>query len=381
MSKETIVEIKGIGFPNKGAELMLSAIISEFDKRGVKAKFAIEPYGDYRLRSKYALYQKARVYKSGIDFGAVIGLLPNQLLNVFGIIKAKDIDVVLDASGFSYGDQWGPDLAQNRLGSTIEKLRKNNKKIILMPQALGPFENQPTRKVAKRILDSANLVFARDDISFQYARDVSPQGNIFQSHDFTNLAKGYEFDGFDADLHKVCFIPNSKMIEKTSSGDEYVDSMVTLINLALEKEAKPFLLIHEGQADRKLAELINTKISKKIPILEPVDPLKIKWVIGKSEIVISSRFHGLVSALCQGVPVLATGWSHKYKCLLEEYGSADSLFDVKSDMDRAKSRLVTLIDDKDFRALESKNLTERSTELKKQVNKMWDKIFSLINNI
>lgn len=378
MSKETIVEIKGIGFPNKGAELMLSAILSEFDKRGVKAKFVIEPYGDYRLRAKYSLYQKARVYKGGINFGSLVGILPRQLLNVFGIIKSKDIDVVLDASGFSYGDQWGPSLAQNRLGSTIEKLKRKGTKVILMPQALGPFKDEATCSVAKKILDNADIVFARDHVSLEYATNISPEGNIVQMHDFTNLATGCCYESFESSIHKLCFIPNSKMIEKTNSGEEYINSMVNLIDLAIEKDAKPFLLIHEGSADRKLAELINSRISSPVSILEPIDPLKIKWVIGQSEVVVSSRFHGLVSALCQGIPVLATGWSHKYKCLLEEYDSAHSLFDVSSEMDQAKERLLNLIEDSENRVSESNRLKKRSIELKLRVNNMWDQVFTLI---
>ena len=39
--------------------------------------------------------------------------------------------------------------------------------------------------------------------------------------------------------------------------------------------------------------------------------------------MISSRYHGLINALYQSVPVIATGWSHKYEALLNEYDLGD----------------------------------------------------------
>ena len=35
------VEIKGIGFPNRGAELMLLAIIAQFEKRDINVNFVV----------------------------------------------------------------------------------------------------------------------------------------------------------------------------------------------------------------------------------------------------------------------------------------------------------------------------------------------------
>lgn len=52
------VEVKGISFANKGAELMLYAIRQEFERRGVAARFVVEPIGDYQRRCNFGLWQK-----------------------------------------------------------------------------------------------------------------------------------------------------------------------------------------------------------------------------------------------------------------------------------------------------------------------------------
>jgi hypothetical protein len=372
------VEIKGIGFPNKGAELMLAAILHEFEVRGVSAKFSVEPYGDYGLRARYGLFQKARVHKMGIDFGALISLLPKKLLDVFGIVRPRDIDVVLDASGFSYGDQWGANLIEYRLGTTISALKKRGVKVVLLPQAFGPFEDTSTKEVARNILSQADLVFARDIISLKHCRSIMSSALLDIRPDFTNLVAGLEWSGFDAAHHEICFIPNLKMIEKTTSGNEYISLMVKLIDFTKKQGKNPFLLIHEGEADKLLANEIASQVNFELQILEPLDPLKIKWVIGQSKVVVSSRFHGLVSALSQGVPVLATGWSHKYQCLLEDYNVNDALIDVVNGRVEAEKYLGLLLSDNQEYIRISNTIRQSGVRQKETVELMWDKVFSII---
>jgi len=372
------VEIKGIGFPNKGAELMLAAIIHEFEARGVQAKFSVEPYGDYGLRAKYGLFQKARVHKMGINIGALIGLLPQKLLDVFGIVRSRDIDVVLDASGFSYGDQWGSNLIEYRLGTTISELKKRGVKVVMLPQAFGPFTDVNTKKIAQSILSQADRVFARDSISFEYCQSIMNSTPLELCPDFTNLVTGRAWEGFDPLEHEICFIPNSKMIEKTSNGDDYINLMVKLLEFTKKQGNKPFFLIHEGESDKKLAYKMASQVDFDLPILEPVDPLKIKWAIGQSKVVVSSRFHGLVSSLSQGIPVLATGWSHKYQCLLKDYNVEGGLIDVVNGKESAEKYLGLLLsDDKEYQRISS-TIKQHGLRQKETVESMWDKVFSII---
>lgn len=378
------VEVKGISFANKGAELMLHAIQAQFAERGVAARFVVEPHGPYQRRISYGLWQKTRYVRKRLNWLAPFQLLPNSVRSMFGMITEAEIDVVLDASGFSYGDQWNPAVARDRLGSSIAKLRKRDVPVVLLPQALGPFNKAPSKHVFKPILEQASLVFARDQHSLAYcqellgvAADAQP-ANLKKCPDFTNLIKGIESDLFDAEEHQVCFIPNAQMLAKRADSGQYLDFMVAAIKATQAAQRKPFLLIHEADADRALAAQINEKLEQPVPVLDPGHALKIKWIIGQSQLVVSSRFHGLVSALSQGVPVQATGWSHKYQELLADYNCGGQLFDVNEQTADALANLAQLLQYQEAYQTLKATIEDAGQWQRKAAAEMWDQVFALL---
>ncbi|PTB87143.1 hypothetical protein C9939_02530 [Pseudidiomarina aestuarii] len=311
----------------------------------------------------------------------VMGWLPARLRNMFGMVNESEIDVVLDASGFSYGDQWNPAVARDRIGSTIKSFNQRDVPVIFLPQALGSFEKADVRQMFQHIAKHADLLFPRDDHSLQFVQALLSENErqkISRCPDFTNLIKGNVATEFDEHLHQVCFIPNSKMVEKRNDGAQYVEFMVQAIETAIQSDSKPFVLIHEAEADRELTRQVMSRLSREIPVLDPQDALKIKWIIGQSRLVISSRFHGLVSALSQGIPVVATGWSHKYQELLRDYECAEQLFDVSEDLEAALDSIRTLLaDSNEYDALQTR-IHNASAWQRESVTQMWDRVFQLI---
>lgn len=373
------VEVKGISFANKGAELMLHAIIAEFEKRGVAARFVVEPTGPYERRVAFGLWQKSRYIRKRINLLAPVNWLPKRLRHMFGIISETELDLILDASGFAFGDQWSPLIAHDRLGSSIAKLTARGVPVVVMPQALGPFQKPASKKAFVPVLQHANKVYARDEQSLNFCRELLPNAeNLQKCPDFTNLIKGIPAAEFNADEHQVCFIPNSKMLEKRNDGQQYIAFMVAAIEMALKEDKKPFILIHEADADRRLTATIQSQLSQQVPVLDPGHALKIKWIIGQSKLVVSSRFHGLVSALSQGVPVLATGWSHKYHELLADYGCAQQLVEVGDDLEPTLTALQRLLTDESYQTELRSIIKEQGEWQRAAVKQMWDETFALI---
>ena len=108
-----LIEVEGIGFPNKGAELMLCAVESQLrEQYGDDVQICCRPWqghkDSYRLLGNKNILQLGSLTYKGIRLDGLFNWLPLKITETFGIARAKDIDVVLDASGLRYSDSWGP---------------------------------------------------------------------------------------------------------------------------------------------------------------------------------------------------------------------------------------------------------------------------------
>lgn len=61
-----------------------------------------------------------------------------------------------------------------------------------------------------------------------------------------------------------------------------------------------------------------------------MNALEVKGLIANSYMVISSRFHGVASALNSAVPCLATSWSHKYEMRFKDFGQENCVLDLQN---------------------------------------------------
>jgi colanic acid/amylovoran biosynthesis protein len=377
------IEIRKAGFVNKGAELMLRAVLQQLAQQYPDAKKVMEPGRDcspypYENRAALRLYQKAWLWRLGIPFGDLAGLLPARLREMYGVVLDKELDVVLDAAGFAYSDQWGAGLSQELARST-RRWKKNGTKVILLPQAFGPFRDQKSQDAVKTFVENSDLIFAREQVSYEYLTDIVGKVEHIKLYpDFTNLVEGVVPDYFDAQELRVCLVPNYRMVDKTKGNvaQGYLPFLQRAAKMLLERDAKPFLLIHEGEDDLRLAEQVSQAVGG-LPILRETDPLAIKGILGACRGTLGSRFHGLVSALSQGVPSLATGWSHKYQMLFADYGFKEGVLDINlSDEELAKA-LDYLTEESSMNEL-SATLRTRSAVLKGQSQAMWNEVFEVV---
>ncbi|NCD09730.1 MAG: polysaccharide pyruvyl transferase family protein [Negativicutes bacterium] len=307
-------------------------------------------------------------------------IVPNKIREMYGVVLDRDVDVVLDASGFAYSDQWGGNSCRE-LVQSCKRWRRNGTKIILMPQAFGKFNSKKNKKWIKEAVELVDLIFPRDEMSHQYLIDVvGHHKNINIAPDFTNILDGILPDNFDIKNNRFCIVPNFRMIDKTQKehGENYIPFMADCVQYLVEKGSKPFLLIHEGEDDFMLAHKISEKVTHNIPIVQEDHPLKIKGIIGACDGTIGSRFHGLVSALSQGVPSLATGWSHKYKMLFKDYNFEDCFLDINENKTFTREKIDLLTDKENFSQIKSK-LISRSKELKEKTRAMWSHVYEVID--
>ena len=380
-----LIEIRKAGFINKGAELMLYATLKKMKEAYPKANFVMAPSADngsapYFKRAELGFLQKAWFSCLGLQFGDLAAFAPKKLREAYGVILDKDINIVIDAAGFSYSDQWGVK-STSELAKSCKRWKKQERKVILLPQAFGPFNSPKIQDYIKIAVDNLDLAFARDPVSYQHLTQVvGERSTIRIAPDFTNILEGIVPQYFDAENHRLCFVPNYRMIDKTprDQSEAYLPFMIKCAQYCLKKNLKPFILIHEGPNDLMLAQHISDGVGGNLPIIQESHPLKIKGILGACQGTIGSRFHGLVSALSQGVPSLATGWSHKYKMLFHDYSFDDGLLDVMAD-DEEIFKKIDMITEGDSKEEIISRITVKSEELKKLTNDMWETVFNVLN--
>ncbi len=382
-----IFEISGIGHPNKGAELMLFAagealknrfgdgtVITTIPTARSDAGYRCAASYGYRLRFSYCL--------RGRDFGPFLArFLPGRLLRSHGCYGQHDIDCVLDASGLRYSDKWGAGTMQRAIRD-YRRVRKNGSKVILLPQAFGPFEKPDVRKLVPELIALADLVYVRDAVSKEILEAVvGQQEKIRLAPDFTALAGGVRPDDGGRFADGVCVVPNARMLDMTDPkvGENYIQLLLHAIRRLKDGGFRPFILNHEGRGDEVLCSEIASRFAPELPYTGQRTALEIKGIIGASKGLLTSRFHGLVSGFCQGVPSVCTSWNHKYEELCRTYESPNSILDPSqppSKNDVVLDEWIAELSDGSMgrkQALKAVAGTE-----KEKIRKMWDEVFALI---
>lgn len=383
-----IIQVDGAGSINKGAQLMLIAVMQEIKRKNPDAKLIVNHprAGDAFVKAFYGenciIKRKESFYQNVAKFHLIhlTGLISRKLACFFTVKHAyKGIDVVFNIGGFQFGDQWHhneKNVADWR--DYLRKLKQYGTKIIFFPQAFGPFEKKWSKKLLEVINEYADVIMARDDISYEYLVEGGViKGKLLLYPDFTGLVKGVETEYSKQHKGKVCIIPNSKIIQTGIMDKEsYLSSLAMLIDHVFENGYGVVLLNHEGIDDYNLCKLINSKSSKSVDIVTGLNAIETKGMIAASYMVISSRFHGVANALSSGVPCLATSWSHKYQKLLEEYDQHDKLIDL-SDMGKALVKIDNMLDQSSNDEIRYV-LNERNEMVEAKNRNMWDVIWKKV---
>lgn len=385
MTKPYFVEIKGVQFRNKGAYLMLLACLQGLKEKSQPFELVLSPGPNlpYPERARHGAWQKLAFRRKGIDATGLLGKLPASLRNLFkryGMVTERDIDLVLEASGFAYGDQWPLTFLQNTAKEVV-RFGKAGKPFIFMPQAFGPFTSKASQAAMRDIINHARLIFVRDPVSLRHLQscvDVLPE-HVILTPDFTvGLSPVANAEVPSLDMPFAALIPNSKVVSKYNHANaeamrqQYVTAFAAAADYLTVLGIQPVLVNHEGKEDAELC----AEIAALSPcgLVQIEDPLAVKAFIGKAELAVSSRFHGAVNALSQVVPCIATSWSHKYHAMMSDFGMGEYCVEDLSE-DTLLAALANLLEQQTELTAEVKT---RATRLKQQNKLMWQRLYHAI---
>lgn len=385
MGGKVRVVLSGVETNNKGAELMLYAILKELERRYAEAEVFM-PVGSVlqgfsyigtslRLRNKPFVRLKIFAMRHRVDKALRRLGIPGRLLSDTHTID--NADYFLDASGFAFSDQF-----HNTVNSVLlwEELlsgyRRQGTRVVFLPQAFGPFEKPISQRLVQVVLRNSDLVFARDRQSLAHVLGVDGSCcDVRLAPDFTSLVEGVIPAEYAHLRNAVCVIPNSQMINKgVLDYERYVGILSTLVQASQSMGKRVYMLNHEGRRDEALMDRMRSALPPDVLLLSGLNALEVKGLISTSYLCISSRFHGVASALNCCVPCLATSWSHKYQELFADYGQTDCVLSLNNDGEM-RARVLKLLD-ADVNAGVRQDLSVIVPSLQEQARKMWDLVFT-----
>lgn len=372
-------EIVGVHPANKGAVLMLEAIVARLRREFPNAYFAVPEGWPVEARLEHGMWATPATIGGRPNMVTLFERAPRKLRRKLSFLRRDEIDVIIDASGFGYGDFWGLPKLSGRLTERLRRWKRGQRKAILLPQALGPFEKPGMAEAFRAALDLLDIAFVRDAASQAYVEAAAPgRTNIHRAPDFTNLLHPDLPSRLDHLRGRSVVIPNEKMV--TGKGEAVRTAYLRFLAMATKRmqdaSHRPFILVHEGEPDRRLAQELNEVLKVPLDVIDEPSALVTKAVIGVCALSVSSRFHGLVSGVAAAVPSLACGWSHKYRELMADYGCPDMVVDIDTP-DSWEAKIDALIAAAADPAFRERLGAHAATEREKS-EAMWKRVIATI---
>lgn len=258
----------------------------------------------------------------------------------------KDADYILDiGQGDSFADIYG----EYRFKSIdlIHKIaRKYNKPYCLLPQTIGPFEDESIRESAIESITTATMVMARDKQSYDFVKQNAPSqshaGEYIDVAFFLPYAKKKHDDGFVHIGLNVSALLWHGGYTKNNQFALTVDYPVLVRGiieyfLSLDK-VKLHLIPHVVSSERHIEndyavsyDLYEEYANPQL-VLAPLflDPVMAKSYIAGLDFFMGTRMHATIAAFSSGVPVVPMAYSRKFNGLFVDTLDYADMVDLKT---------------------------------------------------
>jgi polysaccharide pyruvyl transferase WcaK-like protein len=334
---------------NKGAAAMLESAVQTLTERLGDV--------DFTLLSMYPSEDRAQNPYPNLEVVAAdpktLGVRINSLALAYRLLPflrpvlrrdqavraIADADVLLDQGGITFTDGREKFLPALDTGTPVFKCA----------QAVGPFTNPINKAVSKVFLPRVHTLVTRGAITHEYAEGLGLT-NLVAGADY---AFSLELDGTEADqvapavdlsffeegdVVGVCpSVVLQKKVDAAAGEGAYVRQMAAFIDRLREAGKKVLLVPHSVRTgtekthnnDLPLCTRIFMRVRSGDDVLfvnTELSSQQLRFLIGRCDLFVASRFHAMVSSLAMAVPTLVIGWSHKYKEVLEMFDLEDWAF-------------------------------------------------------
>lgn len=375
--------VAGTLYGNRGAQAMTETVVGWIRERDPDARFHVFSYypdADRRLLSGRADHVTVHSATPGALLTrllvqpllvALVRRLPGPAAGPLLRRAPADVrallssSVLVDVAGVSFVDGRERFLPFNVL--TLWPAWVLGVPVVKLPQAVGPFRGRLNRWLAARVLPRLAVVWARgrrthehvsstpalagvrlglgDDIAFahrpEHALTDEPAPGVLQGH-LDALDRARAGAGIRA---VVGLCPSSVVAARARrAGEPYEAVLVEAVRELAGRGVQVVLFPHATRADDPVGERNNDlplirRVAEGVGDSTGPEPLvvdcdlsatAIKAVVKACDAVAVSRFHAMVAALSQAVPVVVIGWSHKYVEVMARFGQAGRVGDHSS---------------------------------------------------
>ncbi len=352
MAGEHIVVSGWYGHNNVGDDAMLTVLLQEFLARLPDARFTVLSEQPGVVEECFGRRFPVRALAHPSPYGVCKALEVPRLSAtraVWGAVKGADAFVL-----------GGGSLVRDHNLSNFLRLmdefliaRLFGVPAILLGVTVGPLDTAFGRYFVRTALRKAAAVAVRDLASRRALVDVGvPVAKVNYAGDLALLLQAEESSS-DRYRGSIAICPCAAMVSGLPDGPPGNPQLVGVLaevcaRLAADFGAKivlvPFHRQVTGNDDLEVARAIREQAgaSVGIEIMEAETPAKMKAMLGGVRLLIGARFHSVVFAASQGIPVVGISYGQKVRNFLGCVGLEDFALDP---MEVTVDRVLALCDD------------------------------------
>ena len=267
---------------------------------------------------------------AALAYGLRLARLPwRWLCRPAGLRALRDADIVVDVAGISFVDGRGiPIVVYNALMTSLPLLL--GRPTVKASQALGPFRSPVNRSLARLVLPRLRAVCARGSETEQHLRSLGLD-NIEPAADLAFTMHMPEGAVVRNPRPTVGVAPSAVVAGYCAkAGVDYPSLLGAFVDRMIEaRDVDVVIFPHSSRSrvtggrmdDRPVARAVHAAVTRRERVRlidDPLGPVELRGLIAGFVLLVTSRFHAMISALATTTPVLVVGWSHKYAEVLSE---------------------------------------------------------------
>ncbi|MEX1014586.1 MAG: polysaccharide pyruvyl transferase family protein [Candidatus Paceibacterota bacterium] len=289
---------------------------------------------------------RAKIHESLEGFG----ISSHFLINNDELINFQQADLVVDLSGDTITEDYGPHVTYSHLLPILLAIAFK-KPIFICAQSIGPFSI--TKYFSRYILNKTTYITTREDTTYKYLVDIGVNKDIIK---LTSDMAFMLSPASKKDARTILKIEDIELSPKPVLGVAISDLVVKKFNsknsdhdllLSIAQVLDDFIDSQHGTVlfvghvtgpdiskdDRivanKIKDMMRNNESAYV-INGDYSPQELKRIISMCDLFMGARMHANIAALSSCVPTLAIGYSHKTQGIMSMFGMDEFVCDVDS---------------------------------------------------